>query len=1308
MIGATVDQFKIAKLLSKSPVGEVFQAVHSQTGAQFVLQAISPQLASRAGFRKSFLEDASKMIKFEHPNVVPLVNVLEESGRLYLVREFFEGLTLAEMMGGQSSGFSLEGVLRLFKDVLRGVGYAHSEGSIHRFLNPQNILVTSDGEAKIIGFGKVLPEAEEHLMGPVEQAEAAKYFAPERIRNPNTTDIRANIYALGCILYELCTNRPPFDGGTFELQAKQHIESSVPNPSTYNPGLTPGVAQAIGRALQKRPEDRFQNTIEFYRALEQAEGQMKQAAPTPAGQLGSGGDGGLQFDLPSEAQESEFSFDLGGGSEPAPAANDGLDFNFGDAPSDDGFDDQFGDEADPFSAENLASGQTSLDFSGFAQNDQGGGLFDLDQQLGKGGKGVLDFGPAEESTKGSLGNMDLDRLSFGKESGSAEGAFGLGRLDAESDLPDQDYEEDTIQESPANLDFGGSNPPSFDIGMPGARRGPDDPFAMPIGNAEPSIPDPFDFGNEFPSEEKSDPFSSLEESSPDIDLSFKDKELNLGGEGEPDDVGLDFGNDDKLFSDTAPAKSDPPNLEDGIDLDFGDTQSAADDGAGFGQGDPFAAPEPTAAQPEASADEFGDFDLDDLDADLGDSSSADEGLALDSPEPSQEFDSDPLSEDLITDDGMNKQGLEDSLAKIEAADAAAQAKKSAGKVKVKKVRKLDKKLLGLTAGLAAIIIVAFTFWMNQQRQKKAQEKTINEIQQLVDQREYSAALTKISDFMGSASTDKFNDLLSDFQRQIRSEQRQIKEQVATLTQRAQGFEIENVLLTDGKNDAYATYHTILSMDPNNQEAKEASERIRATQLARAQSLLDSDQKVEALGIYAALSQANRGDRDTRKRYQELRDELKTSQADTLVAEIETLYTQKDYQGIVAKFGQLSQIDPKSDFVTRMRRTLVGELVSKSKEMIALRDYQKAEGFLQTAKNIDQNNNQVSDLLRDMGEERLRGDIESTADSLAKAITSKNYPRQYQLSTELLTMDPGNRTAISALDTVKAHVSNLTAKGENMREVGNFKEAASVYRQIYLINKNEQARALWSKYDNWTPPEGMAYIPAGSFKMGSRERRDTRPVQDVYITSFFIDKFEVTNRQFKAFVDANPKWRPDRISPSLHDGNYLKHWRNGKPINDDLDRPVTNVSWYAASAYATYQNKRLPTEAEWEKAAGGNTTGKKYWWGNYSDAKMAVYEFYKEKLPAPVGKFPANGFGLHEILGNVNEWTQDSYDPTFYRTIGTTRNPVNADGTKPERVFRGGSFRSRGQDLVIYLRSHGSPKFCHATVGFRCAMDSKKF
>jgi len=325
--------------------------------------------------------------------------------------------------------------------------------------------------------------------------------------------------------------------------------------------------------------------------------------------------------------------------------------------------------------------------------------------------------------------------------------------------------------------------------------------------------------------------------------------------------------------------------------------------------------------------------------------------------------------------------------------------------------------------------------------------------------------------------------------------------------------------------------------------------------------------------------------------------------------------------------------------------------------------------------------------------------------LERAIKKTDFPAQFQLANELMELDPGNQTAISTLDRVDEEINRLRGEAEDQRKKGQFRPAAALYKEIYDINGSEEVRALWAKFVKWSPPPRMAFIPVGAFNRGDNNTLNARPFSRVQVSNFFLDQYEVTNAEFLKFVEARREWQPGRIDPQYHDGNYLKHWVDGQPTAEDLNLPVTFVSWYAAEAYAAFQGKRLPTEAEWEKAAAGGTNVQKYWWGDYSDAKKAVYEFYPEKRPAPVGSFPANSYEVHEILGNVNEWVQDTFDPKYYQRTKDARDPVNLEpGT--EKVFRGGSFKSRGRDLMIFLRYSGDPRMCHATIGFRCAQDAR--
>lgn len=242
------------------------------------------------------------------------------------------------------------------------------------------------------------------------------------------------------------------------------------------------------------------------------------------------------------------------------------------------------------------------------------------------------------------------------------------------------------------------------------------------------------------------------------------------------------------------------------------------------------------------------------------------------------------------------------------------------------------------------------------------------------------------------------------------------------------------------------------------------------------------------------------------------------------------------------------------------------------------------------------------------------------------------------------------------------------------------------------------------------PAGMVLIPAGEFQMGSNANADEQPVHTVHIDAFYMDKYEVTNAQYKTFVNANPQWRKDRILNVYHDGDYLKHWNGNNYPTGKGNHPVAYVSWYAGMAYANWAGKRLPTEAEWEKAARGGLTNKRYPWG---DSIISFRANYNKNIgdTTPVGQYAFNAYGLHDMSGNVAEWCLDAYDQDFY-VNASYQNPISdanvlsvttnfSKVSSAQRVLRGGSWSQLSQNVRVAERAKGHPTVSHEGIGFRC-------
>jgi len=238
---------------------------------------------------------------------------------------------------------------------------------------------------------------------------------------------------------------------------------------------------------------------------------------------------------------------------------------------------------------------------------------------------------------------------------------------------------------------------------------------------------------------------------------------------------------------------------------------------------------------------------------------------------------------------------------------------------------------------------------------------------------------------------------------------------------------------------------------------------------------------------------------------------------------------------------------------------------------------------------------------------------------------------------------------------------------------------------------------------------MVLVPAGTFQMGSiNGDYDERPRHTVYIDAFYIDKYEVTNKQYRLFVKETG--HPEPVGYGFVNGqgvNDFRPWQDSR--FNAPDQPVVCVSWEDAVAYAKWAGKRLPTEAEWEKAAKG-TLGASYPWGfSAPTADLARFNLdFETGYPAVVGSYPAGAspYGCLDIAGNVWEWCADWYNERYYES-SPTENPPGPQSGGMGRVLRGGSWANRGPLLRTEVRFCAPPKKKAYYIGFRCALTPNK-
>jgi len=243
---------------------------------------------------------------------------------------------------------------------------------------------------------------------------------------------------------------------------------------------------------------------------------------------------------------------------------------------------------------------------------------------------------------------------------------------------------------------------------------------------------------------------------------------------------------------------------------------------------------------------------------------------------------------------------------------------------------------------------------------------------------------------------------------------------------------------------------------------------------------------------------------------------------------------------------------------------------------------------------------------------------------------------------------------------------------------------------------------------------MVLIPAGEFQMGDtfdEGMDDERPVHKVYLDAFYMDVYEVTNTLYARFMNEygkNTNAKGHKLL-DIDDSLLEKAGDTYTPKAGYEDYAVVEVTSFGAEAYAEFYGKRLPTEAEWEKAARGGLVGKRYPWGDDISHDDANYKGTGGRdvwvWTCPVGSFPPSGYGLYDIAGNVIEWCADWHDSNYYSRPPPYRNPQGADPADWWfRVLRGGSCRNEPYGLRVARRNFHYPTELYSDIGFRCVQD----
>jgi serine/threonine-protein kinase len=284
-------RYQLGGLLGRGGMAEVRAGVDERLGRRVAVKRLRTDLASDPIFQARFRREAQSAASLNHPAIVAVYDTGEEpdpdgSGLMipYIVMEYVEGRTLREILR-EGRKILPERAMEITAGVLAALDYSHRAGIIHRDIKPANVMLTPDGEVKVMDFGiaRAISDSSATMTQTAAVVGTAQYLSPEQARGERV-DARSDIYSTGCLFYELLVGRPPFVGDSPVAVAYQHVREEAPPPSSIDPEITPELDAILAKALAKSTRERYQSAVQMRADIERALAGQAISAPiaTPA------------------------------------------------------------------------------------------------------------------------------------------------------------------------------------------------------------------------------------------------------------------------------------------------------------------------------------------------------------------------------------------------------------------------------------------------------------------------------------------------------------------------------------------------------------------------------------------------------------------------------------------------------------------------------------------------------------------------------------------------------------------------------------------------------------------------------------------------------------------------------------------------------------------------------------------------------------------------------------------------------------------------------------------------------------------
>jgi serine/threonine protein kinase len=265
MLNKQIQNYRIISLIGEGGMGDVYLAEHVSIKRKVAIKVLKPELVKNEEIRLRFKNEASMLAHLQHPNIVGLIDYVEQDGGLFLIMEYVEGRGLDEFIKAQQAPISIERAKKLMTQIVEAFAYAHKNGIIHRDVKPSNFIITSSEEIKVLDFGiaKLVGEGNHHLTKTGTQIGTVYYMSPEQVRG-QVLDHRSDIYSLGVTFYELLTGVCPYRS----MNTEYEIYDSIVKDPLLDLTQTMGKAyrtlwHIISKSTAKEVNDRYQSCIDF-------------------------------------------------------------------------------------------------------------------------------------------------------------------------------------------------------------------------------------------------------------------------------------------------------------------------------------------------------------------------------------------------------------------------------------------------------------------------------------------------------------------------------------------------------------------------------------------------------------------------------------------------------------------------------------------------------------------------------------------------------------------------------------------------------------------------------------------------------------------------------------------------------------------------------------------------------------------------------------------------------------------------------------------------------------------------------------